>query len=168
MRRIVPLCLFWIGLLLAGPLPGLCAETLAPATPDASAAPVAVPQYSMGGYVRALAVLCLAVAALWFALWLFRRYGKRFNPLLAGADRNLLRVESQLSLGQRRGLVVVRFEDERLLLGVTEQHIVPLTSHEASHEAGHSARPPDTPRARTSFASLLHPDAPRSDGGADA
>ncbi len=152
----------------------------APAAPAASGAPTATPtetpvrvsQYSFGSYIKALSILCLAVAALWFALWLFRRYGKRFSPMLSGVDRNVLRVEAQLPLGPRRGLVVVRFEDERLLLGVTEQHI----SYLASHPAANGGTPPDgTAKPFAAFLDSFSRNrktepgapAPKADGGAD-
>ena len=41
-------------------------------------------------------------------------------------------MEAQLPLGPRKGLMVVRFLNKRLLLGVTEQQISLLTEEEAS------------------------------------
>ncbi len=152
-------------------------QSSAPAVSAAPAAtptetPIRVSQYSLGGYIKALGILCLAVAGLWFALWLFRRCSKRFSPMLSGLDRNILRVETQLPLGPRRGLMVVRFEGERLLLGITEQHI----SHLASHPVTGGTSSPDS--ATKPFDTFLDsfsrnrkaepgaPD-PKADGGAD-
>ena len=97
--------------------------------------PVRLTTFSMGGYVKALGILCLAVAALWLGLRLVRHFGKSFGPLRAGLERDALRIEGQLPLGPRRGLMVVRFKNERLLLGVTEHHISHLSSHSLDEEA---------------------------------
>ena len=187
-RRLTVLCLFWM--CLAPALYAAAPEEVAgqaieqAAQPDgqqsASAAPVEtpirVPQYSFGSYIKALGILCLAVVGLWFALWLLRRYNRSFRPMLAGLDRNALRVEAQLPFGPRRGLMVVRFEDERLLLGITEQHISPLASHPAAGGvsdgagAGGAANPfsaflDSFSRNRQSGAETP---TPRPDGGSDA
>lgn len=87
----------------------------------ASAPPVA---FSWFGYFEAIAVMFLLLAALWGLLWLARRYGKfRFLPAPGNFPQNALRIEAQLPLGPRRGLYVIRYLDERLLIGVTENQI---------------------------------------------
>lgn len=79
--------------------------------------------FSWGGYFQALAVLFLIVAVLFTALWFLRRKGG--IKLLTGHG-NLL-VESRMSLGPKKQLVVVRFLNKRVLLGVTDQRITMLT-----------------------------------------
>lgn len=83
--------------------------------------------FSWSGYFQAIAFMILLLFVLWGALWAVRRYGKfRFLPAPGALPRDALRMEAQLPLGPRKGLMVVRFLDKRLLLGVTEQHITLL------------------------------------------
>lgn len=83
--------------------------------------------------------MLLLLGGLWLVTWLFRRYGR--SPLSAAGSfpRGGLRMETQLPLGPRRGLVVVRFLDQRLLLGVTEHQITLLDALPLPPEA------PDAP-----------------------
>lgn len=91
--------------------------------------------FSWSGYLQAIGILLFLLAALWGAVWLLRRYGPfRFLPQPGAFPRDALRVEAQVPLGQRKGLVVVRFLDRRLLLGVTDQRISLLTEMDADHE----------------------------------
>ncbi len=83
--------------------------------------------FTWGGYFQALGVLLLLLALLWGLLWLLRKYGKfRFMPTGNTFPRAGLQLETQLPLGPRKGLMVVRYLDERLLLGVTEHNITLL------------------------------------------
>ena len=105
-----------------------------PSTPMSDAGPVASsvpePAFSWGGYFEAIGVMLLLLGALWFLLWAIRRYGKfNFLPPPGGLARDALRMEAQLPLGPKRSLVVVRFLNERLLLGVTDQQISVLSAH---------------------------------------
>ena len=91
----------------------------APALPPASEA-----TFSWSGYFEALGVMLLLLGGLWLVTWAVRRYAKLpFLPAMGAFPKNGLRMETQLPLGPRRGLVVVRFLNERLLLGVTDQQI---------------------------------------------
>ncbi len=91
--------------------------------------------FSWGGYVQAIGILCLLLAGLWFALWLVRRYGRfNFLPRPGALPRGSLIMEAQMPLGPRKGLMVVRFLNTRLLLGVTEQQIC-LLKEEEVHDA---------------------------------
>jgi len=75
------------------------------------------------------------VAVLWLAVWLARRFGKfNFLPRPGALPRDALVMEAQLPLGPRKGLMVVRFLNKRLLLGVTDQQITLLTEEQAQHE----------------------------------
>ena len=80
--------------------------------------------FSWGGYFQAIGVLLLLLAILWGVVWLVRKYGKfNFLPQPGALPRDALRMEAQLPLGPRRSLVVVRFLNKRLLLGVTDHQI---------------------------------------------
>lgn len=90
--------------------------------------------FSWSGYFQALGILCILLAALWFAVWLIRRYGKfNFLPRPGALPRDALVMEAQLPLGPRKGLMVVRFLNRRLLLGVTEHQISLLTEDKAQN-----------------------------------
>lgn len=91
--------------------------------------------FSWSGYVQALGILCLLLAALWFGVWAIRRYGKfNFLPRPGALPRDALAMEAQMPLGPRKGLMVVRFLNRRLLLGVTEHQISLLTEENAREE----------------------------------
>ena len=91
--------------------------------------------FSWGSYVQAVGILFLLVAVMWLAVWLARRYGKfNFLPRPGSLPRDALVMEAQLPLGPRKGLMVVRFLNKRLLLGVTDQQITLLTEEQAKHE----------------------------------
>ncbi len=83
--------------------------------------------FSWGGYFQAIGVMCILLAVLWGAVWVVRRYGKfNFIPSPSALPRDALKMEGQLPLGPKKGLVVIRFLDRRLLLGITEQNIILL------------------------------------------
>ena len=91
--------------------------------------------FSWGSYIQAVGILFLLVAVLWLAVWLARRFGKfNFMPRPGSLPRDALVMEAQLPLGPRKGLMVVRFLNKRLLLGVTDQQITLLTEEQAKHE----------------------------------
>lgn len=84
--------------------------------------------FTWGGYLEAVGLLFLLLAGLCLVLWCVRRFGKfSFLPRPGAFPRDALTMEAQLPLGPRKGLMVVRFFNRRLLLGVTEQHIALLT-----------------------------------------
>lgn len=91
--------------------------------------------FSWGGYLQAIGVMCLLLAALWFAVWAIRKYGKfNFLPKPGALPRGSLVMEAQMPLGPRKGLMVVRFMNRRLLLGVTDHQITLLTEEKAENE----------------------------------
>lgn len=91
--------------------------------------------FSWGNYVQALGIMCLLLAGLWFAVWAIRRYGKfNFLPRPGSLPKDSLIMEAQMPLGPRKGLMVVRFMNRRLLLGVTEHQITLLTEDRAQDE----------------------------------
>lgn len=84
--------------------------------------------FTWGGYLEAVGLLFLLLAMLCIVLWCVRRFGKfSFLPRPGAFPRDALTMEAQLPLGPRKGLMVVRFFNRRLLLGVTEQQIALLT-----------------------------------------
>ncbi|HCG03601.1 MAG TPA: flagellar biosynthetic protein FliO [Desulfovibrio sp.] len=101
-------------------------------------AAASVPAFSWSGYIQAVGVLFLLVGLLWLALWAVRRHGGLFRavPGAGGFSRDDLRLEAQLPIGPRKGLMVVRFLNKRLLLGVTDQQITLLTEQYLDHEHG--------------------------------
>lgn len=122
-------------------------------------AAAAVPAFSWSGYIQAVGVLFLLVGLLWLALWAVRRHGGLFRavPGAGGFSRDDLRLEAQLPIGPRKGLMVVRFLNKRLLLGVTDQQITLLTEQDLDHEhgsddaisdAGSTPNRPDQPGGR--------------------
>lgn len=100
-------------------------------------APLPMPEhaFSWGAYFQAIGMLMLLLAALWGGMWLLRRSGKlRFIPSPGDFPRDGLRLEAQLPLGPRKGVMVVRFLNRRLVLGVTDQQITLLTETYTDHE----------------------------------
>lgn len=97
----------------------------------ATAAGNPAPLFSWGGYFQAIGFMCLLLALLWFAVWAVRRSGKfSFLPMPGALPRDALRMEAQLPLGAKKNLLVVRFLNKRLLLGVTDQRITLLKETE--------------------------------------
>ncbi len=83
--------------------------------------------FTWGGYFQAIGTLLILLALLWGVVWLVRRYGRfNFLPKPGAFPRDGLRLESQLPLGPRKGLMVVRFLNKRLLIGVTDHQITLL------------------------------------------
>lgn len=100
-----------------------------PAASLAAVPPPAVPEpvFSWGGYLEAIGIMLLLLGMLWLAAWAVRRYGKwNFIPRSGALPRDALFLETQLPLGPKKGLAVVRFLNTRLLLGITEQQITVL------------------------------------------
>lgn len=77
-----------------------------------------------GAAMTMVGALFLIIAVLLGGYWLLRRYGPRGGLGLARGD---LKLEGQLSLGPKRHVVVVRFLNRRMVLGVTENNINLLT-----------------------------------------
>ena len=149
-------------------LPAL-AETTAPAAGQLATAPQpesAAPIFTWGGYFQALGFMCLLLALLWFGVWAARRSGKfNFLPKPGALARDALLMEAQLPLGHKRGLVVVRFLNKHLLLGVTDQQITlikemerdddPADPDSSTEHVYHTHRPGSTGSAGQLFERLL-------------
>jgi flagellar protein FliO/FliZ len=108
-------------------------EAAAPARQ--AAAPALFPDagISWQGYLQAIGTMFLVVGVLWGGLWLMRRSGRFAAMARPGSfPRDGLFLERQLPLGQRKHLLVVRFLNKHLLLGVTEQRITLLAETECA------------------------------------
>jgi len=108
--------------------PALATESTPLALPDVS--------FSWKGYFKALAILCFLLCAFFSALWLLRRFSRGGMRLMGGGPE--LRVESRVALGPRKWVMVVRYMDKRLLLGVTDTKITLLTETPIESEEEHA------------------------------
>lgn len=109
------------------------AQSAAPAVEEG--AKLGQTAFSLAGYIQAIGILFLILALLWGVVWLMRRYGRfNFLPRPGALPRDALVMEAQMPLGPRKGLMVVRFLNRRLLLGVTDRQITLLTEEKAYHE----------------------------------
>lgn len=98
-------------------------------------APTGVPALP---WMEAVVATVIVLALLGGTLWLLRKGLSRQNKTDAA-----MRVESSLSLGERRSLVVVRVEGRRLLMGVAPGQVRLVTELGAA-----PASPTPTPEAR--------------------
>ncbi|MEW5774788.1 MAG: flagellar biosynthetic protein FliO [Thermodesulfobacteriota bacterium] len=87
--------------------------------------------------------LVLVLGILLVAYWLLKRYGPKTG--LGMFKRGGLTVEGQLALGPRKSVVVVRFLNKVMVLGVTETQINLLTEVDDPHD----------PSSRTDFSETL-------------
>lgn len=108
------------------------------------------PTFDMFTYFKFVGVIFLMLAALAAAFYLLKRYGPKAG--LGALTRSDLVLEGQLALGPKRQIVVVRFLNKRLVLGVTDANINLLTETEADHD-DHDDDIPKRPR--TGFAESL-------------
>jgi flagellar protein FliO/FliZ len=124
------------------PLDGLNAGAAASRTADTDAAGDALggavstlgqtdALFAWSSYFQALAILFLIVTVLFAALWFLKRRGG-LNVLTR--QGNLL-LESRMALGPKKSLIVVRFLNKRMLLGVTDQQITMLTELPTDEDA---------------------------------
>ncbi|GAB6176925.1 flagellar biosynthetic protein FliO [Desulfobaculum senezii] len=116
-----------------------CAATVAlmwlPSTLLAAeeAAPVMAPQPALGAAsLKVVGVLCLLLAVLFGGFWLLRRFGPRAGLGMLG--RSDLKLEGQLALGPKKSVMVVRFLNKHLVLGVTDSTINLLTEMDADDD----------------------------------
>lgn len=110
------------------------------------------------GYFESMGVLMLLLVLLWLCFWAARRYGLfSMMPRAANIHRESLRLEGQLSLGPRKGIMVVRCLEKRLVLGVTDQNITLLTELAVDEEesaavdkpsVSSSSKPPSMPDSK--------------------
>jgi flagellar protein FliO/FliZ len=88
--------------------------------------------WSWSGYFEALALICFLLALLWLLTrFLVKRGGA---PGLLASGRGLY-VESRLSLGPKKWIILLRCLDRRLLIGVTDHAVTVLTEVESEDAA---------------------------------
>lgn len=115
---------------------------------SSSAAEPDTPIFSWGGYFKGIGALFLILAALWGVVWFLRRRGSL--PGLGKLPRDSFSVEAQLALSPKKKLILVRFLNSRLLLGVTDQQITLLKEVEGPH-----GREESTKSTARSFAEVI-------------
>jgi flagellar biogenesis protein FliO len=83
-----------------------------------------IPEYNLSSYFLSLGLLFALLGLCWLGVRLLRRRGAwRFLTPAQG-----MQIESRLSLGPKKLLLVLKYRGKRLLLGVTEQQITLLDS----------------------------------------
>jgi flagellar protein FliO/FliZ len=119
--------------------------------PD-NALSLAPQQYGWAGYFQSVGVIFLLLALIAAALFLLKRFGPRSGMGLF--KRGDLKLEGQLPLGPRKSVVVVRFLNKRLVLGVADSQINLLTEVDDKHASSDDfsqtmerAQRLDTPRS---------------------
>ena len=104
----------------SGEIPPHNSTALGSSSPNEPETPI----FSWGGYFKGIGALFLILAALWGVVWFLRRRGSL--PGLGGLPRDSFSVEAQLALSPKKKIILVRFLNSRLLLGVTDQQITLL------------------------------------------
>ena len=98
--------------------------------PDAAAQSA----YGLSSVAAQMALaLLLLLGVIFAAFYVLRRFGPRLGLPLARKNTGLT-FEGQLSLGPKRSVVLVRFLNKVMVLGVTEQSINLLTEIDDSHD----------------------------------
>ena len=100
------------------------------------------PTFSWGGYFKAIGMLFIVLALLWYVVWHLKRKGAIPGVSRGSLPKGALRIEGSLPVGPRKGLLVVRFLNQRLLLGVTDHQITLITElkdHEANDTGSRQA-----------------------------
>jgi flagellar protein FliO/FliZ len=81
-------------------------------------------------------VLCLLLAVIFLGFYLLRRFGSKAG--LTFAPQSELKLLGRLNLGPKKSLVLVRFLNKDLLIGVTDSHISLLSEIEADDAQTHT------------------------------
>ncbi|MFP4167238.1 MAG: flagellar biosynthetic protein FliO [Desulfonatronovibrionaceae bacterium] len=82
--------------------------------------------------MKTASALFLILAGIFLIFFLLRRYGHKAG--LSFGQSGVLTHVANLSLGTRKSIVVVRFLNEYLVLGISESRINLLTKIHADHE----------------------------------
>ncbi|WP_051257804.1 FliO/MopB family protein [Desulfovibrio cuneatus] len=106
--------------------------------------------FSWSSYLEMVGMLFLLLAVLWFALWLIKRRAYK----AAGGAVPAMYIESRLPLAPKKWVVITRFMNTRLVLGLTDSNITLLAALDV--ETGKPA-PPDKAQgeADSAFADFL-------------
>ena len=79
----------------------------------------------VGSSIRGLVAVLLVMAVMAAAVWVFRRGMPRWT---GAGQTSPVQIQTAVSLGDRRSLVLVSVEGRRLLLGVTPSQVTLVTS----------------------------------------
>lgn len=102
---------------------------------DAGAALAPASPATLGGTVLQMGLaLALILGIILLGYWMLRRFGPRFG-IGAASRPHGLRLEGHMGLGPRKSLMVVRFANKLLLLGVTDHSINLLTEADCPDES---------------------------------
>jgi len=82
--------------------------------------------------IKMAAALLLILGLIFLAFALLKRFG--LAARLQGRSSGALRVEERIVLGPRKQLVLVRFLNKQLVLGVTDTGINLIAEHQIDHE----------------------------------
>lgn len=82
--------------------------------------------------LKVIGSLFLLLAILFLVLYLLKRFGPRTG--LPFSQQYQMKILGQLSLGAKKKLILVRFLNRILLLGVTDSKIELISEMEADHE----------------------------------
>lgn len=101
--------------------------------PDPSAAPLPAIEYGLTGVALKMGLtLAVLLGVIFAAFWLLKRYGPKIG-LGPGGRGGSLRLMDHLPVGPKKSVVVVRFLNKDLVLGVTDHTITRLA--EVDHAA---------------------------------
>ena len=109
-----------------------------------------MPELDFFVIMKTVAVLGCIVGLMFMIVWLLKKLAP--GVVRGPAQRVDLRLLTQLSLGSRQKLVVVRVADRTLLLGVAEGSITTLAELSLPHRAPTAKKEADEPKI---FADLL-------------
>ncbi|MDR2125072.1 MAG: flagellar biosynthetic protein FliO [Desulfovibrio sp.] len=108
-------------------MPTAAQNATAPVVPAAAEA-----AWSWSGYFEALALICFLLALLWLLTRFLVKRGGSPGPPASGRG---LHVESRLSLGPKKWILLLRCLDRRLLIGVTDHAVTVLAEMETEDAA---------------------------------
>lgn len=105
--------------------------------PDQAIGPLAAPlpgtEYGLTGVALKMGLtLAVLLGVIFAAFWLLKRYGPKIG-LGPGGRGGMLRLMDHLAVGPKKSVVVVRFLNKDLVLGVTDHSITRLA--EVDHAA---------------------------------
>ena len=117
-----------------------------------AAAPLPPAEYGLTGVALKMGLtLAVLLGVIFAAFWLLKRYGPKIG-LGPGGRGGLLRLVDHLAVGPKKSVVVVRFLNKDLVLGVTDHSITRLAEvdHAANADfadalAAKTAQPDDAP-----------------------
>ncbi len=109
-----------------------------------------MPELDFFVIMKTVAVLACIVGLMFFIVWLLKKLAP--GVVRGPAQRVDLRLLTQLSLGSRQKLVVVRVADRTLLIGVAEGSITTLAELSLPNRAPTAKKEADEPKI---FADLL-------------